>query len=288
MWAKKQKEESGTVIFLHIPKTAGLTLYGIFDRLYGRARIYTFVGGRQRLEQSLHTFTALSEAQRSAFQLIRGHVPFGIHEMLTKSFTYVTFLRDPVQRVISHYYYVRNNPNHLLYETVTSQNMSLETYVLSGINYELDNGQTRQLAGVTDEVAYGACDKDLLEQAKANLETYFPVAGLTERFDESLLLMRYFLGWQKYPYYVPQNVSHRKPVRSEIPAQTVKLIARYNELDSALYAQNQARFAALMHAIDKREVARFQQWNRLYYPMGNMKSTIRSFLRQLRSEGQRS
>lgn len=282
MQPQKLSEKNGTVIFLHIPKTAGLTLYDIFDRIYGRAHIYTFVGGRQRLAQSLNTFKALPEAQRANFRLIRGHTPFGIHTLLSEPFTYVTFLRDPVKRVISHYYYVLNTPHHLLHETMVSQTMSLEDYVSSGINYELDNGQVRQLAGVSDEIPYGDCAEDLLAQAIANLETCFPVVGLTERFDESLLLMHHFLGWQKYPYYVPQNVSRKKPPLSEVSAQTTQLIEQHNALDRALYAYGQARFTTLLKSLSEKDLARFHQLNQLYYPWGKMKSTAWSMLRQLR------
>lgn len=270
------------VIFLHIPKTAGLTLYDIFDREYGRAHIFTFVGGRERLEHSVNTFKALPEGERSAFQLLRGHTPFGIHTQLSKPFRYMTFLRDPVKRVVSHYYYVLNNPDHLLHETVTSQKMSLETYVASGINYELDNGQTRQLAGITNEIPYGACNQELLEQAKINLKTHFSFVGLTERFNESLLIMRHVLGWRRFPFYVRQNVSREKTAHGEIPAQVVRLLEQYNELDSALYAYGREQFSGYLQLIGEGEMVRFLQLNRLYYPWGRLQSVGRSTWRWLR------
>ncbi|MCP4360743.1 MAG: sulfotransferase family 2 domain-containing protein [Chloroflexi bacterium] len=281
MTITKEVDKSTTIIFLHIPKTAGLTLYEILNREYGRNYIYTFVGGRQRLQQSMDSFAGQTETERANYRLLRGHTPFGIHNLVPGPATYITFLRDPIKRVVSHYYYVKNNPHHLLHEAVTSQNMSLQMYLSSGINYELDNGQTRQLAGITDEIPYGACDQELLDQAIVNIDRCFSLVGLTERFDASLLIMQRLLGWHKTPLYVRQNVSRSQSARPELSAETRQLIEQYNDLDRALYAYGRTRFTALLKTIGEIEMRRFNQLNRLYYPFGKLQSVIRTNLRKL-------
>ena len=45
--------------------------------------------------------------QRARFRLVMGHFQYGIHEFLPQEYTYVTIVRDPVERVISHYNYLR-------------------------------------------------------------------------------------------------------------------------------------------------------------------------------------
>jgi len=50
-------------------------------------------------------------------------------------------LRNPIDWIISHYYYVRRIPRHYLYNRVVSQNMNLEEYVMSGILSEINNEQ---------------------------------------------------------------------------------------------------------------------------------------------------
>ena len=43
-------------------------------------------------------------------QVFKGHMPFGIHKRLPQDYTYITFLRDPIERVVSAYYFARNYP----------------------------------------------------------------------------------------------------------------------------------------------------------------------------------
>lgn len=279
--SRHSTKEEQTVIFLHIPKSGGITLYDILNREYGRYHIYTFSGGRSRLQQDIDKFRDFPIDQRNSFRLLRGHVPFGIHHLLHKPYSYVTLLRDPVSRVVSHYYYVLNNPNHLLHEKVTSEQMSLDTYVSSGINYELDNGQTRQLAGVTDELPYGKCTDELLIQAQENIEQSFTVVGFTERFDETLLLMKQALGWQKYPVYTRQNVSKNHQGKPVLTEETRQLIMKYNQFDLQLYAFAKQRFNNQLSSLPDNEIETFNKLNRLYLPFGKLSTFSHESLRRI-------
>ena len=79
--------------------------------------------------------------------VIRDHAGYGFHRALDQPFTYITMLRDPADRIISHYYFVLRKAGHYLYKEVTSRNMTLRDDVVSGISSELDNGQTRLVSG---------------------------------------------------------------------------------------------------------------------------------------------
>ena len=54
-------------------------------------------------------------------------------------------LRDPVSLAVSQYRYVLRTPGHRHHEA--AQGMSLEEYVESGPRSEMDNSQTRAIAG---------------------------------------------------------------------------------------------------------------------------------------------
>jgi glycosyltransferase involved in cell wall biosynthesis len=150
-------------------------------------------------------------------------------------------LRDPVARITSHYYYAKRYPTHYLYKEITERNMSLADYASARLSDELDNGQVRLLAGVINAKALpiGACGPDLLRQAQQNIERYFSVTGLAERFDESLALMALQLGWNWTPTYQKLNVA---PERNGCDAQTRAAIERANPFDCELYAWAKARF----------------------------------------------
>jgi len=68
----------------------------------------------------------------------------------------------------------------------------------------------------------------LLDIAKQHIDA-MPAAGLTEKFDESLLLFKAAFGWGM-PLYKRENVAGNKPPRKEIPSDVVSTIQENNSL----------------------------------------------------------
>lgn len=225
---------SDCVIFVHIGKTAGTTLSVILIRQYAEKNIFAIDKSKGI---TLETFKTLPDEKKLQISLLRGHILFGLHGFLPQPTTYITMLRDPVKRVVSLYYHILREKTHYLHEAVSSQKMTLEEYAVSGLAPELDNFQLRALVGYkSTQIPVGECDRTLLAQAKENVKNHFSVVGITERFDDSLLLMKERLGWAKLPTYKSMNVATNKPKRErEIPESTVRLIQEYNALDCELY-----------------------------------------------------
>jgi hypothetical protein len=144
-------------------------------------------------------------------------------------------LRDPVDRLVSHYYYVLRDSTHYLHQRVTSEKMSLRDYVAAGMTKELDNGQVRFLSGAFYRDPFGQCSRDLLEYAKENLRNHFAVVGLAERFDDTVRLLAARYGWKDMSY-VRKNVTSERPAIDELPPNTLEAIRSVNLLDMELYA----------------------------------------------------
>jgi Sulfotransferase family len=209
------------VIFIHIPKAAGRTLHSIIARQYKPEEILSIEG---RLGQT----EAPSQRQAEKTKAAIGLVYFGFHQHLQGASTYVTMLRDPVSRVLSLYRYIATNPNHFLYERVRT--MTLTEFVSGDADAEeVENGQTRQIAGITE----GSPDGSSLDRAKYNLETAFAAVGLVDRFDESVMLFRKRLSWT-LPFYVRKNVTKSDPVH-EVTNEEIDIIKSRNRLDDDLY-----------------------------------------------------
>jgi hypothetical protein len=224
-----------TLIFHHIPKTAGSTLNAVIDGNYERSTVFRV---ESPIVPSLEKFKALPSEERRRLRVVRGHAAWGLHEHLDGPCVYVTMLRDPVDRVVSNYYFVLSSPKHNLHEQVVSGNLSLKDYVEKGVNRQMDNGQVRALSGkgtgLGDAVGYGECTQDMLELAKHNLSNGYALAGLTERFDVSLLLMKRLLGWKK-TFYRRQKVTRERPSLSEIARDARLAIEDRNRFDLELY-----------------------------------------------------
>jgi Sulfotransferase family len=216
-----------TLIFLHIPKTGGSTIYKVLERQYSRAQTL-------RLESSqIARFKTLPAAQHGRYRLIQGHLYFGLHRFVPGASTYMTFLRRPVERVLSFYYYARSTPDHYLYSQLVTERLDLKTLLARELTSELCNGQTRQLAGDEWEDPQRVVTRAALDRAQANL-THFRVVGLLEKFDASLLLLRRAFGWH-WPFYVKENVTKEKPDETFLDPETRGLIEEANRLDLELY-----------------------------------------------------
>ena len=225
-----------TVLFLHIPKAAGTTLGSILDREYPAEATYVIAG---RPQDTVTAFCELPVEQRHKIRMLRGHMGFGLHTYCASPTTYLTFLREPVARVISTYDYIRRTPVHTHYRRLMTGPMTLMDFVREGVSkVGVDNGQTRLLSGAPragDEIGFRECTRDLLEQAKTNLRASFAVVGLMEFFDASLLLAQAALGWQT-PYYISKNATKEQSARTTITDADRAVIAEYNQLDLELYA----------------------------------------------------
>lgn len=289
---------SATLIYLHIGKTAGVTLHQVLRRQFSPSQTLWLHGaktdgpaaaasdGRPSRELSLDYVASLPREELARVRLVEGHTIFGVHRYIPRPSQYAALFREPVSRVLSGYGYIRRRPRHPFYSL--SHQLPLDEFLRSGVAIQLDNGQTRAIAGDT-ETPFGACDRQLLDTAKRNIEQHFAVVGQTERFDESLLLMRRAFGWRNVRY-VSANVSSRSRSRTTTDAQTRATIEELNRFDLELYEWVRERVQAAIDAAPllDQELRRFRRANTLYRPWGHVTYTLpREVRMSLRAPGAR-
>lgn len=258
-----------TVIFLHIGKTAGSTMRQILKRQFPSSQTLTVRARRRPREETLADFARLPEAERLQPRLIMGHTVFGLHEHVPRPSRYVTMLRDPAKLAISQYRYVLRTPGHRHHDQ--AQGMSLREYIESGLALEMDNSQTRAVAGDIG-TPYRGCTPEMLETAKRNLAEHFAWVGITERFDESVVLLGRTFGWPDVRY-VSANVARGAAPPSE---SELELVRRSNHLDQELYDHccrllderiaGEPGFATALELFGQAN-ARYARWGRLTYTL---------------------
>jgi hypothetical protein len=99
------------------------------------------------------------------------------------------------------------------------------------------NLQCSLIAGIKSN---GKCEERALDVAKENLAKSFSVVGLSERFEESLMLMAKTFGW-KIPFYENRKVSKTRP---QVDPTAIEMIREHNRLDLELYEFGRKLFEA--------------------------------------------
>ncbi|MBL1209301.1 sulfotransferase family 2 domain-containing protein [Geminocystis sp. GBBB08] len=235
------QKEKPVIIFTHIEKTAGTTLHSIINHNYNQEQIFTILH-RESFSQTIESIK--SQLSEKKIKIIKGHIAFGLHDYLDQEASYITMLRNPIKRVISAYYFRQNVPENTsmtLQEFCLTRGSNHMTTWLSGLDilYQIKLGH-RELKKAKEVHSFLLTDYynqeslKLLDKAKANLRDYFQVIGITEKFDESLLLFKHFLGWQNI-YYYRQRVANNKPPDSTFSPEVIKFIRDHNQLDIKLY-----------------------------------------------------
>jgi len=236
------------LLFVHIPKTAGTTLRAVFrmnqprPRSRGLTNVFKGSGG---------VSTTLIERLRdghvrdlSRVMLLQGHVPLGVRDYLQsylpdgRELRCFTFLREPVDRTLSHYFSIRGlqRPYKL---APLGDDATLEDAVAAG--YIHDNLQTRMLSGLSEP--FGPVDDEMLERAKHNLREGLVFFGLTERFDESLVLARLRLGLRTILYGSSGRVNADRPRGDDVPAGLRRAAEQSNRYDTQLYRYAEELFS---------------------------------------------
>jgi hypothetical protein len=213
----------------------GLVQIVVLRQFQGRPQ-YRFTGHPSAED----AFRAMTPEQRAAFDLLWGPIRYGIQRSIPGfgkglRIPFLTMLRDPVERIIAHYYFVLSAPTHYLYNRVTSANWSLHDYIANQTTIELDNDQVRCLNSVPHrQIPWGKVSRTMLDDAKAAIAHEDTIFGLSEFFDETLLVYARAMGWHDVRY-LGRGMRSVTPQAPTIPGETLDLIRETNALDIELY-----------------------------------------------------
>ena len=274
---KDYNECEGGVMFLHIPRCGGTTFRHILNKCFNKC--YT-VGGKTSYDEFLKFKNQPNKAKK--YDCIMGHMGFGFHQCVPES-TYVTILRDPVDRVVSNY--VRNkmmgNVNCNLAEYVRKRcaTNNVQTRLLCATdgsmnNYYEDMNEERELS------------QDDLKLAKENLNKYFTLVGQLETFDHFLLLFKkeFKLDTMKI-FYTKRNANIRKkrPDTYNISEDDKKIIINHNKLDIDLYDYSKKLFNKKINEYDgdiNEDLKKFRKKNRIYNSIFRKKDQLYDIIRR--------
>jgi len=226
---------TNVLVFVHMPKTAGSTFHDLLQKQY-KDKVHYFASGNGF--KQLNGLRHMSQAEIDRIDIVRGHINYGIHQYFKKQCEYITFLRSPVKRIISHYQYLQHNPFHPLHKIFNREKFSIRDFLHK--TTDNDNGQIRALCGISNTLSMfegpripsGDINELHLKQAKEILES-FVAFGIQEKFDMSLLLMKNKLGFD-FPLYKSQNLSNKNS-KVFVSQEDIDFIKEFNSFDIKLY-----------------------------------------------------
>lgn len=202
-------QRSDIYLSVHIPKTAGVSIRNILKEHFGPGFVLYYW-------QMTDAWGRVIKEVPADATCVHGHFQT---DQLTRLFPrakLITWVRDPVERVISSYYHRLRDPDpqHPVCHELHSKKLSLPAYAA--------------LPLVRNEMAHFFGSKQPED---------FMFIGLVENFADSLARMAGLLGLSVAPLR-RDNVNPAKPAdRYEIDPGIRQEILRLNEKDAALYTR---------------------------------------------------
>ena len=230
------------LVFTHFPKTGGTTLHEILIEKFYQRKVFRFDDTRD-----YETFLEMSYEERDEFDYIRGHIPPCMHDFISRPCRYIVLLREPLERVISEYYFMLTSPEHPRHEEYNREKVTLEKHLVERIeNFyggEILNillypnlKRLRDIPEVENwRSFYPYSMNEMIEESKRKLREDFFQVGILERFGDFVFLLSRKLGW-RVPYYRIKNRSRGRPDTADIlDTIDTNLLSRFYEAYSAEY-----------------------------------------------------
>lgn len=230
--------KSALILLTHIPKTSGTS----FRRLLVESNI---------LEHQIIGYRGLKDyVMQDQFtkDFIFGHFPYGLHTVtVNRKVQYLTFLREPVDRAISYYHFIKDVPPEKLHLYKHPFRDFADSVTLPEFfeNQRFNNIQTRYISGFLFDRACrywstARFEELMLKRAMFNLEFRYASFGLLEFFNDSLTLIAHEMQWLNPPAQdtlepYDRRQTGKRPRLSEVDDRTVSRLRKSNHLDVELY-----------------------------------------------------
>jgi uncharacterized protein DUF4118 len=225
--------QAPTVLFMHIPKTAGSAFREAIAANYRRSEIaYLYPTPPGFLVTDVR---ALPLEQRRDFRVVIGHFQYGIHGAIPRRYCYITIVREPSCRILSHYAFLRQAEPARLAEG--QRILSLVEFLEQRSNVNFDNALVRSFAGVPEHrFPFGSIDREIYERAVHHLRTAFTFVGHQEYSANAYKWLQNRFAWYAKPELEHVNVSLANASTSA-GSEVRKAIEHFNRWDLIFYKE---------------------------------------------------
>ncbi len=256
------------VIYHHISKTGGTSLRQVVQANYkGKALQEWYGPNRGSVAWYEEHYHALSPRRKAAIQCIASHSAHYLIPVIDRPFRVFTLVREPVDRVISLYYFTKilarsgkgkgaeigRALEELGWElTDIYQHLGNQTTITPEqhrLFAPFFNGQARAILGPhmdTASMPFVQGLPDILtpfqDKLQVVLDAHYEL-GVTEDYDRSVRYFAQVFGWRRV-FFRKKNPTRNRPRLDELPAALIAVIRSFNALDVWLHEYAQRYLAS--------------------------------------------
>lgn len=213
-----------TMIFLHLPKTAGTTFREVLLR-HPTLSVHLVRGGHPEIVEAIRERPVYVKTLVRRHDVVMGHLIFDRRpfEALAGRIFFVSLLRDPIARAISHYKHVRRTAEHPLHQDLQPLSFDRAFNEHERFRMQVTNNQIRSL-----------CRQPNLADFDRITRRHRFILGRQDQFDAFLEYLEATFGIT-LPRVPPTNVAPENDADPEISPETMAALAAANESDITLF-----------------------------------------------------
>jgi len=218
------------ILFIHIPKTAGTSFRLAAQKEFSEDNTFYDYGPLvpatsnsilKYVYEEKDMYSLFLEFKKHERLFLCGHFPVAKYMQFFDTLNVLTFFRDPVEQVLSHYrHYVR----------LAGYKRDIVTFIK---DKRFKNRQSKALIGKPIEL--------------------FGFIGLTERYDKSIELINYYYGLNIESMSINMDLE-KKFTANELDKDIIDLIKKENSIDMKMYKDIKKIFDKRVECYEKNKI----------------------------------
>ncbi|MCF1191232.1 sulfotransferase family 2 domain-containing protein [Mangrovimonas sp. AS39] len=253
------------IFFLHIPKTAGTTFYDLVKLNYNgllkpkideKPSIYLkkqldkcntsairLPGDYFSSPKILDEISKLSFENKKRINFIGGHVGYGFHEKFELPLDYISFIREPQERLISDFY-EHHKEGRYFYKELKACGFQFNAYLEILLKNNFDNWMTRMLSGPYNVFENTREPLKMLDFENAIINSKNVRFFNINDFEKSLIFFYQNYNWKKFKYTL-RNKSLLEKRELTIDRELLNEALKYDRLLFKTIRQEKVEFTSL-------------------------------------------